>query len=337
MWNNPVLFGYIYLNEVKDKSFTLCVEMEKLMIKDCDSMFRLLCIWMFEWLWCLSNLILKPRMLPYDKGFKMEVKCKKINSEEYNSWDKKSFQLKSKFGYVLACELIQPEKQESSRESGKKIAVICHGLGCAKYDSIKYAGIYLKLGFTVIIYDHRNHGLSGKNYTTMGYYEKHDLKKVIDWCVENFGTDCRIVTHGESMGAATVLLHLEIDPRVKCAVADCSYSDLNVLIRHQLKTYYHLPCFLIPIVSCITYLRAGFWYYDVSPIKAVLKTDIPILFIHGKRDSFVPAWMSKQMYDCKRKNKAIYLVAKAKHAESYCVNREGYQMKVEEFLKKCRF
>jgi pimeloyl-ACP methyl ester carboxylesterase len=138
------------------------------------------------------------------------------------------------------------------------------------------------------------------------------------------------------MGAATVLMHLDIDNRVSCIIADCSYSDLNVLLRHQLKTYYHLPCFLIPVVSCITYLRAGFWYYDVSPIRSVMRAKVPILFIHGKRDSFVPVDMTKQMYECKKKNKAVYLVAKARHAESYCVNKEGYQKRVEEFLKKCR-
>jgi hypothetical protein len=44
--------------------------------------------------------------------------------------------------------------------------------------------------------------------------------------------------------------------------------------------------------------------------------------------------MSKQMYACKKDKKAIYLVAKARHAESYCVNKEGYVKKVEKFLKK---
>jgi fermentation-respiration switch protein FrsA (DUF1100 family) len=271
-------------------------------------------------------------MLPYDKGFKMEVKCKKINGEEYNGWDKKTFQLQSKFGYVLACELIQPEKQEDSNV-GKKVAVICHGLGCAKYDSIKYASMYLKLGFTVLIYDHRNHGLSGKNYTTMGYYEKHDLKKVIDWCMENFGADCRIVTHGESMGGSTVLLHLGIDDRVSCAIADCAYSDLTLLIRHQLKQFYHLQCFLIPPVSLLTYLRAGFRYNEVSPMRVMCQVDTPVLFIHGKIDNLVPAYMSRLMYECKKNNKAIYLVAKARHAGSYCRNKEEYTRRVEHFLR----
>lgn len=289
---------------------------------------------MFEWLWCLSNLIIKPRMLPYNKGLQMEVNCKKFDNQVYHSWNRKTFHLKSNYGYILCCELIEAPDKKAEANEPKKIAILCHGLGCAKYDSIKYAEMFIKLGFTVIIYDHRNHGLSGKAYTSMGHFEKYDLKKVVDWCCNNFGSNCKIVTHGESMGAATVLMHLDIDDRVSCVIADCSYSDLKLQLRHQVKTYYHLPCFLIPVVSCITYLRAGFWFYNVSPIRAVSLSDVPVLFIHGKRDNFVPTEMAKQMYACKGKNKAIYLVAKARHAESYCKNREGYQARVEDFLKK---
>ena len=168
----------------------------------------------------------------------------------------------------------------------------------------------------------------------MGFYEKYDLKKLVDWCYDRYGPNCVIVTHGESMGAATVLMHLGIDRRVSCAIADCAYSDLTQLICHQLKQYYHLPCFLIPIESFLTYLRAGFLYNEVSPINVVRHSRTPVLFIHGKIDNFVPAEMTKQMYQNKKKNKAIYLVAGAKHAASYCKNREGYERVVERFLKR---
>jgi fermentation-respiration switch protein FrsA (DUF1100 family) len=167
----------------------------------------------------------------------------------------------------------------------------------------------------------------------MGYFEKYDLRRIVDWCCEKYGTDCRIVTHGESMGAATVLMHLEIDSRVDCVIADCGYSDLKQLLCHQLKQYYHLPCFLIPVESFITYLRAGFWYEEVSPIKVVKQTEIPILFIHGKIDNLVPADMSRQMYALKMKNKAIYLVAGARHAQSFCTNKEGYERVVNKFIQ----
>jgi len=278
-------------------------------------------------------MIINPRNLSYKKGFQRELRCNKFNNKIYEGWKKTSFRLKSDYGYVLSCELFEPDEEETV-EGIKKIAILCHGLGCAKYESIKYAEIFIKLGFKVLVYDHRNHGLSGKAYTSMGYYEKYDLRKVVSWCKDRYGKECKIITHGESMGAATVLMHLEIDSRVDCVIADCAFSDLKVLLCHQLKQFYHLPRFLIPIESVLIYLRAGFWFKQVSPIKVIRNTNIPILFIHGKRDNFVPAYMSKAMYQAKKKRKAIYLVAKAKHAESYCMNKKGYEERVSEFLRK---
>lgn len=309
-------------------------------------MIELLGVWLFEWLWCLSDLIINPKMISYDKGLRREENCGKVDRKVYQTWIKKSFRLKSDFGYLLSCELLDTQPKETQEQQTaeqtirkkladgeNKIAILSHGLGYAKYGSLKYAELFLRLGYKVIIYDHRNHGLSGKAHTSMGYYEKFDLKKVVDWCYEQFGAECKIVTHGESMGAATVLMHLGIDERVSCVIADCSYSDLKELLCHQLKQYYHLPCFLIPVESFLTYLRAGFWYKEVSPIKVVSETTIPILFIHGKIDNLVPALMSKKMYACKKKNKAIYLVAGARHADSYCTNKEGYEKRVGAFLK----
>lgn len=296
-------------------------------------MLWLLGILLLEWLVCLSDLLLKPRMLSYNKGYQRDCKCKRFDSKLYQSWKKKEFWLTSEFGYKLYCELIEGENSEVSVKA-RRIVILCHGLGCARYTSIKYAELFLKLGFTVLMYDHRNHGMSGKAFTTMGYYEKYDLRRVVDWCYDNYGSNINVITHGESMGAATVLMHLELDHRVKLAIADCAYSDLRLLLRHEMKQYYHLPFLLIPVVSFMTWYRAGFWFGQVSPIKSAMRNNTPVLFIHGKRDNLVPAYMSEQMYFCKRKKKGIYLVAKARHAESYCVNKEGYEKRVSEFIEK---
>jgi alpha-beta hydrolase superfamily lysophospholipase len=281
-------------------------------------------------------MIVKPRMLPYGKGYQREVDCNKVNSEEYYSWDKEVFTLKSDYGYRLSCERLDGRYyyNEAVDKNSNKIAILCHGFGYAKYSGIKYAKMFFRLGYQVIIYDHRNHGYSGKAHTSMGFYEKYDLKKLVDWCYERYGSDCTIITHGESMGAATVLMHLGIDRRVSGAIADCAYSDLTQLLCHQLKQYYHLPCCLIPLESFLTYLRAGFWYNEVSPIRAIRHCLTPVLLIHGKIDNLVPADMTRQMYHNKKRNKAMYLVAGAKHAQSYQINKEGYEKVVDRFLRR---
>ena len=291
-------------------------------------MLKKLLFWVGGILIALSDLILRPRKVSTKREYKMGVKLGRFCEETYKNTKKKKFMIYSDYGYNLSCELLESGLPDN------KIAILCHGFSHGKYKSLIYAEMFLKLGYNVLIYDHRNHGLSGKAHTSMGYYEKYDLKKIVDWCINTYGSDCKIVTHGESMGGATVLLHLEIDNRVVATIADCSYSDLRDLLKHQIKHYYHLPQFLIPLESLITYIRAGFWYGKVSPISVVKKTNTPILFIHGKKDSYVPTKMSRQMYDIKRDKKAIYLVAGAGHAASCETNKSAYEKRVGEFLGK---
>ncbi|TAH66915.1 MAG: alpha/beta hydrolase [Anaerolineaceae bacterium] len=306
-------------------------------------MLEMLLVWLGGGLWFLSSMVLHPKKLSCDRIYRMEAKSGKFNEAAYKSTKKRRFMISSDYGYYLSCEILEPEEPIDSRQCTRygtwyqkqtPIAILCHGFSQGKYRSLMYAEIFLKLGFKVLIYDHRNHGLSGKAFTSMGYYEKFDLKRLVDWCYDTYGPNCSIVTHGVSMGAATVLLHLEIDKRVICTIADCAYSDLKELLKHQVKHYYHMPILLIPLESFITYLRAGFWYGEVSPIRVISKVDTPVLFIHGKRDKYVPTEMSRQMYNCKKHKKAIYLVAKAAHAQSCITNRKSYEERVSSFLKK---
>jgi len=293
-------------------------------------MLKMLLVWFSGCIWCMSNMVLRPKKISCEKIYRMEAKRGKFDEEFYKSTKKKQFMILSDFGYNLSCELLEPDNMNN----GNKIVILCHGFSQGKYRSLIYAEIFLKLGYRALVYDHRNHGLSGKAFTSMGYYEKYDLKKLVDWCFDTFGADCKVITHGESMGAATALLHLDIDNRVKCTIADCAYSDLKEQLKHLVKYYYHMPQFLIPLENLITYIRAGFWYGEVSPISVVSRVDTPILFIHGKKDNYVPVEMSVKMYESKKNKKALYLVAGASHTKSCAKNRKGYEHRVKMFLDK---
>jgi len=310
-------------------------------------MIKMLLVWLCGGMWFLSNLVLRPKKLSCDRIYRMELRRGNFDEAAYKGSKRQELMISSDYGYSLSCEIIEPEtnyiyykksneqtENEAVNETFIPVAILCHGFSQGKYRSLIYAEIFLKLGFRVIIYDHRNHGLSGKAFTSMGYYEKYDLKKLVDWSYDTYGPNCKIVTHGVSMGAATALLHLGIDKRVVCTIADCSYSDLKELLKHQVKYYYHMPRLLIPLESFITQIRAGFWYGDVSPISVIKRVDTPVLFIHGKRDKYVPTEMTRKMYKSKRNNKALYLVARAAHAQSCETNKEGYEKRVRAFVRK---
>ena len=80
--------------------------------------------------------------------------------------------------------------------------------------------------------------------------------------------------------------------------------------------------------------KAGYGFSDYSTLDAVASTNIPILFIHGKEDDFVPLNMTHQNYAACRSPKEIFIVDNAAHGASYYENKEAYEAKVKSFLEK---
>lgn len=284
--------------------------------------------------WLLSNKVIHPVVKNYEETYCRSVNSKSINEDLYNSWKKTDFYIQSDYGYNISCELLEDNHYEKLGDR-IKIMILVHGVTWSKYGSIKYADMFIKKGFKVLIYDHRNHGLSGKAPTTMGYYEKYDLKGVIDWCYKTFGQDIQVATHGESMGAATVISHLEIDERPKVVIADCGYSDLYELLEYQLNKQYKLPGFPFMLAAAILVkIRARFPIEGVSPIRVVANSNKPILFIHGEEDDYVPTYMVRELFKAKKDKKELYIAPNAKHAEALVKNKRDYEKVVNNFIDK---
>lgn len=284
--------------------------------------------------WQLCDVLLHPKVRVEPELTETEIKNKRFTQEFIDSLDIEKVQIKSDYGYMLHGRVCNT-KVSALEENSKRVAVLCHGYTSGKMTMLGYGKILMDLGFTVVVYDHRNHGENDKCFTTMGYYEKYDLKTVIDWCFERFGSDIRVVTMGESMGAATVLNHLAIDDRPACTIADCGYSDLYELCCYITGHVYHLPAkIVIPVAMKLLKLRAGFDAKDVRPQDGSDKSDVPILFIHGDKDDFVPTYMSKKMYKERKGPKELYLCEGASHAVSHPTDPLRYSTVVENFIKK---
>jgi dipeptidyl aminopeptidase/acylaminoacyl peptidase len=234
---------------------------------------------------------------------------------------------KSRYGYNLKLYSFINEKT-------KKFMVISHGHTYTHHGALKYARMMCDYGYSVILYDQRFHGNSGGKNSTLGYYEKFDLYDIITWLTDKYGKNVIIGTYGESMGGATVLLEQAIDNRVKFCISDCAFSDLQRLIQEQIKRH-HLPRFIYFFVDKFVKIITGISLKDVSPIKAIENSQIPILFIHGKKDGFINYQHSVDMYNSYGKDKAIFLADNgATHAFSYFSDKEDYHKTVGEFLER---
>lgn len=194
-----------------------------------------------------------------------------------------------------------------------------------------------KLGFNVLMPDLRGHGESQGNYIGFGWHDRLDLLQWIQRIIDLNQGAGKIILHGISMGGATVLMTSgeRLPDNVVGIISDCAYTSAQDILTHQLKKMYRLPAIpLLPITSLICKLRAGYFFKEASAVRQVAKTNLPILFIHGTDDKFVPTWMVHELFGAvKTEQKRKFLVEDAGHGNAYWKDTQGYQRHIQDFVE----
>lgn len=218
----------------------------------------------------------------------------------------------------------------------RKVAICFHGYTSqGMSDYIGLSDYYLKRGYAMLLPDARAHGESEGEYIGFGCLDRKDALVWINWVIQELGEDVGIVLHGTSMGGATVLMAsgLELPGQVKGIVSDCAFTSPKEVFTHVLHSMYHLPAF--PAISGADILNrrlAGYGMDECNAKREVAKAKVPILFIHGTKDTFVPYHMCREIYDCCASPKKILEVEGAAHAESYYKDTESYERALDEFF-----
>ncbi len=273
--------------------------------------------------------VLNTRIIP--ERFK-ELQIQLDRDKKINHWQ--DISINSRFGYILKGTYLA-----NPRETDKTV-IFVHGISASRLMGLWYADIYLGAGYNVLIYDSRAHGESGGSSVTWGYYEKYDLDQWIDW-VEKQHPNGAVGVHGVSMGAATALLHSELNEttkRVKFYVADSSYADLEELLLQQIedKVSSRDPLVIYSLLkysSAIAYLKSRFFYGEVVPIQAVANVTTPILYMHGEADPLVPVEMCSELYAATKGYREIHTFPGEGHAMAIFDRKAEYYGLVREFLR----
>lgn len=258
-----------------------------------------------------------------------EKEAGRLDPVSYENLTKQEITIPSPYGYDLKAILVEPFDT-------KKYVIISHGVTENKTSSIKYMNLFLERGFNGIIYDHRRHGESGGKNTSFGYYEKFDLKQIVDWLKQEKGKDILLGIHGESMGAATMILYAGgIEDGADFYIADCPFSEFKELLDYVIKQEIKLPGkIFIPIANLFLRARARYSIKDISPISVIDKIKSPMLFIHSKKDDFILPEMTQKLFDKKKGPKKLFFAVNGTHAQSYNENKEAYEKAVDDFLKE---
>ena len=221
----------------------------------------------------------------------------------------------------------------------KKRMVLCfHGYtsqGLKDFIGLSY--YYLQQGYGMLHPDARAHGSSEGEYIGFGCLDRKDALGWIDWVIETCGEDVEILLHGISMGGSTVLMAsgLDLPHQVKGIVSDCAFTSPKEVFTHVLHSMYHIPAFpVIPFADVVNKRLAGYGMDECNAKREVAKARVPILFIHGSADTFVPSSMCREIYDCCQSPKEILIVGGAAHGESYFKDREAYEKALNKFQEE---
>lgn len=227
---------------------------------------------------------------------------------------------------------------ETKSDKVKKAVICFHGYtGEGLSNHMAIADYFLKHGYAILLPDARAHGESEGEYIGFGCLDRQDAMGWIEWLIEECGEDIEIMLHGTSMGGATVLMAsgLKLPDNVRGIVSDCGFTSPKEVFTHVLNNMYHLPAFpAIQGADLLNKKLAGYGMDECNAKHEVKKAEVPILFIHGSADTFVPCSMCHEIYDNCSSPKRKLIVEGAAHAESYYKDMESYEKALDEFAEE---
>ena len=218
---------------------------------------------------------------------------------------------------------------------GAPIELMFHGYrGAAERDLAGGVQRCFKVGRSALIVDQRCAGKSEGNVISFGVNEHRDCLKWIDFMLEKFGPDVKIILTGISMGASTVLIAggQELPNNVIGILADCGFTSAKEIIHSVIRQMGLPPKLAYPFVKLGAKLYGHFDLEEVDAISAVRNCKVPVIFYHGDADDYVPCRMSQENYEACASRKRLVLIPGAGHGLSYPIAPEYYRSTLKEFF-----
>ena len=220
------------------------------------------------------------------------------------------------------------------------VELLFHGYkGCAERDLSGAVERCFTLGRSALLIDQRASGDSDGHVITFGILERKDCLAWINFAIQKFGNEKKLIIGGVSMGAATVMMASgECLPKnVVCVMADCGYSSPKAIIKKVVREM-HLPADMVyPFIRLGGKIFGGFDLEETSPIEAVQASRTPIVLLHGDTDDFVPYSMSEDVYAVCPTPKKLVKIEGAGHGLAFPKDKATYVAALREFQEECGF
>lgn len=183
-----------------------------------------------------------------------------------------------------------------------------------RVDNIKL--LHDRVKVNIFIFDYRGYGRSEGAPSEAGTYL--DGEAVLALMGKKLGEDGarRIVLFGRSLGAA-VATEMATRFPPQSLILESPFVSIAAMAR------LYFP--LLPIGPLLL------TRYDVE--ATIQKVKVPVLVLHGDRDTVVPFEHGKQVFAAAPEPKTFFTIAGADHNDTYVIGGEAYVQTLKEFIE----
>jgi len=217
------------------------------------------------------------------------------------------------------------------------VIIFVHGLNRSRLEMLERGADASRRGYGVLLFDLRNHGESGRAYTTIGVFESRDVCAASGF-VKSKAVERQQILWGVSMGASSAILAAKQCPGFSAIISDSSFLSFRETVDHHLRLILRLPAFPVAnLIVAITSYRMHFDPDDGDVAAAVHSMKTPILFIAGGRDRRMPPALAEKMFkESPSVVKELLIIPTARHGEAFATDRTTYLNSVYGFLERVR-
>ena len=214
--------------------------------------------------------------------------------------------------------------------------ILVHGY-MGKSDDLRLeAKRFYDLGFQVLLIDLQGHGASEGDVIGFGALDSNDLTLWVQFLNDQMSAK-HIILYGVSMGAASVMICSDQQLlNVEGIIEDCGFTTLYEQLRHIVSSMFPKlpPDMLIMCLRLVLKQKAGYRIKDANPLQHVAHATLPMMFLHGDRDTFIPCAMMNELSQAYPGNGYVTLIKGGRHANSSKVASMIYWEAITTFLKE---
>jgi len=242
---------------------------------------------------------------------------------------------------------IKPELVEVTANDGIKLRgfyyknkldtmVICfHGYRATPLNNYAVMGkILYEKGYSLLMIVERAHGESEGKYTTFADKEKYDCISWINFAKEKYNP-AKIYLYGLSMGGGAILMatSLNMDKVVHGLIADSAFDASTHAIFNGMKRGLHGFAYILYPGILLTLLFKGIKPWRNKIYEVLQKNEIPVLFIHGKKDTLIPIKLGYNNYN-NNLGKKEFVETEAEHVLSIYTDFDLVSNKILKFIEE---